>query len=643
MRNDGPSDARDVVLTDTLPGPLTWASGDAGCTATGQVVTCAVGTVPAGTATTRTIRAVVSPSYDGQLSNTVRAVSSTPDPDSDDLVDTEPTTVIPRADLATTKRADRIDVTSGQDVTYTLTMTNNGPGVARAPVVEDTLPAELAFQSVTPGSPTCVVTGQDVRCTLADVAPGATATVRVVARALGDAPVSTPGTADHHLTIGKVEQQTTLSPGETRDATISCPDGGVLTDGAVRVDHVDQDTGGLTDVDVRVAEGTSRTDFAARVVNLTTGQTQVKLFGTCLGAATTSTDGHSHAINTRDRITHTAVLPVGRTEIELPTPSRTVAAQPGIAFADGAKGRLVASEPTATGRRYVVDLEQPGTVRLSQLPLDLRTSRVDGHSHRIQIREVVRTVTLAPGVSDHEVACGEQEKGIVASYDLPAGVVLLGHDPRPKIRNFRLLNTGDTPVDVTIDLMCVGDRVGGAEDVLEVTNVATVASVTPDPDAANNTSPEIVELICAPDGCPPDDAPAPQPATPSAEAPSFGAPAEEPAAPSAETAPAPRAEARRDARPTATATTVVVRGSTAAIRVACPATCAGRIELTRPGTGRVLAQRAFRLGAGDSRSVRVTLSRVARAALRKNGNRKVRVVVRSAAGARSVTVPMRFK
>ena len=47
--NDGPSDARDVVITDTLPAEVTFVSADdPGCAHAAGVVTCTIGTLAPG-------------------------------------------------------------------------------------------------------------------------------------------------------------------------------------------------------------------------------------------------------------------------------------------------------------------------------------------------------------------------------------------------------------------------------------------------------------------------------------------------------------------------------------------------------------------------------------------------------------------
>lgn len=64
VRNDGPAEARDVVVTDLLPAGTTYTSDDAGCTVSGQAVTCALGTVPAGATRTVVLRVRVTATVD---------------------------------------------------------------------------------------------------------------------------------------------------------------------------------------------------------------------------------------------------------------------------------------------------------------------------------------------------------------------------------------------------------------------------------------------------------------------------------------------------------------------------------------------------------------------------------------------------
>ena len=78
ISNAGPLTATDVVLTDNLPMSMTVASLSAGCSDGGQVVSCTVGSVNAGTISTYTI--VVTPTVGGVFTNTATLTASSSDP-----------------------------------------------------------------------------------------------------------------------------------------------------------------------------------------------------------------------------------------------------------------------------------------------------------------------------------------------------------------------------------------------------------------------------------------------------------------------------------------------------------------------------------------------------------------------------------
>jgi uncharacterized repeat protein (TIGR01451 family) len=61
VRNEGPSDAQNVVVTDTLPVSTTYAGGDAACSGDGPTVVCNVGTLAAGATRTLLVQANVNP------------------------------------------------------------------------------------------------------------------------------------------------------------------------------------------------------------------------------------------------------------------------------------------------------------------------------------------------------------------------------------------------------------------------------------------------------------------------------------------------------------------------------------------------------------------------------------------------------
>ena len=78
------------------------------------------------------------------LSNTATVTSGVTDPDSSNNSVMESTTVNPAADLALTKSS-LGRVLLNEQMTYTITVTNNGLNAATGVVVTDTLPTDMTF------------------------------------------------------------------------------------------------------------------------------------------------------------------------------------------------------------------------------------------------------------------------------------------------------------------------------------------------------------------------------------------------------------------------------------------------------------------------------------------------------------------
>ena len=179
ITNNGPDDASDVVATDTLPSGLTHKSDDGSCTVSGQVVTCSLGSLASGSSATVAITASVSASFEGSTAtNAVSVTGDEADPDETNNSASVETSVDREADLSVTKTDSPDPVAAGDDVTYAVAVTNNGPSDASAVVATDTLPGGLTYKSDDGG---CTVSGQVVTCSLGNLASGSSSTVNIVA------------------------------------------------------------------------------------------------------------------------------------------------------------------------------------------------------------------------------------------------------------------------------------------------------------------------------------------------------------------------------------------------------------------------------------------------------------------------------
>ncbi|MFQ5855578.1 MAG: DUF11 domain-containing protein [Anaerolineae bacterium] len=84
------------------------------------------------------------------------------------------------ADLSVAKTDDPDPVAAGTGLTYTLTVTNNGPSDATGVVLTDTLPADVTFDSATPSQGSCSEAGGIVTCDIGNLAVGDTVSVEIV-------------------------------------------------------------------------------------------------------------------------------------------------------------------------------------------------------------------------------------------------------------------------------------------------------------------------------------------------------------------------------------------------------------------------------------------------------------------------------
>ena len=90
--------------------------------------------------------------------------------------------VAPTADLSITKTDSPDPVTTGDDLTYTVTVTNNGPDPATSVVVTDNLPAETTFVSCSStGGGVCGGSGNNRTVTFPLLPSGQSATITLVA------------------------------------------------------------------------------------------------------------------------------------------------------------------------------------------------------------------------------------------------------------------------------------------------------------------------------------------------------------------------------------------------------------------------------------------------------------------------------
>ena len=173
VTNNATLAAANVSVADAFPGAtLVSASSSGGCTGTTSVI-CALGSIPGGASATATI-VVTSPAtvpVSGQIVNTASA------PPGEAPAVSEPTTVVsPVLDVTIADSPD--PVTAGNDVQYTLIVTNNGIAPVADAHVLDTLPAGTSL--VTAFAPNSCSGTAPVDCSLGALIVGGSAQATLV-------------------------------------------------------------------------------------------------------------------------------------------------------------------------------------------------------------------------------------------------------------------------------------------------------------------------------------------------------------------------------------------------------------------------------------------------------------------------------
>jgi uncharacterized repeat protein (TIGR01451 family) len=148
--NGGPTDsASPTVVTDDLPAGVTYVSDTGGCDSSSlPQLTCEVGPLADGASGSFQVTVAVDADTRGQIENAVSfdGPNNDQNPDTDsDTADTDVTA--PLTDLEIEKSADPTVVDPGNPVSYTLTVTNNGPDDSPSEQVTDTLPAGMHYES----------------------------------------------------------------------------------------------------------------------------------------------------------------------------------------------------------------------------------------------------------------------------------------------------------------------------------------------------------------------------------------------------------------------------------------------------------------------------------------------------------------
>ena len=193
VTNDGPSDAQGVSLSDVLPSAVSYSSQTqtAGPTFSlshsGNSIDDTISSLAAGATATFSVTALVPSNTTGgsNVADTATAAAS----GVGSISASTSTTVTTEAVLSVTAVGSTASALVGEDVTYAVTVTNEGPSDAQGVSLSDALPSGLTYQSqAQTGGPTFSLgqSGNTITDTISTLAAGASATFDFVAQVNGD-------------------------------------------------------------------------------------------------------------------------------------------------------------------------------------------------------------------------------------------------------------------------------------------------------------------------------------------------------------------------------------------------------------------------------------------------------------------------
>jgi uncharacterized repeat protein (TIGR01451 family) len=185
VRNNGTVNATNVVVSDTLPTQVTFVSAtpsQGSCSFASGDVTCNLGTLAGQADATITIT-VTAATISGGFNNTATVTATEADPDLANNSDTAVTQIIGTADISVTKLDTPDPVALGQDLTYTIVVTNNGPDPSTNVELFDVLPDDVQFVSVsTSFAGVCTQGSGMVSCGFPDLGAEESVTVIIVVK-----------------------------------------------------------------------------------------------------------------------------------------------------------------------------------------------------------------------------------------------------------------------------------------------------------------------------------------------------------------------------------------------------------------------------------------------------------------------------
>jgi uncharacterized repeat protein (TIGR01451 family) len=175
--SEGPQDASGVTLTETLPASWKFKSvqpSQGTCSGT-TTITCDLGSMTDPSSTS--VQFTVTPTASGTFSDSLSVAATQPDLNMKNNSASISVTAVLPADIAVSATDSESTGSTGDKVTYTVTVSNNGPATATNVSLADSLSDNLPVSSLSAMQGSCVTAPSSITCALGTLASGASAKV----------------------------------------------------------------------------------------------------------------------------------------------------------------------------------------------------------------------------------------------------------------------------------------------------------------------------------------------------------------------------------------------------------------------------------------------------------------------------------
>ena len=458
VHNAGPSDAADAALEGALPAGLVarsiTAPPGATCDGVGSAtVACDWTVIPAGGDAVVTVVAELQPDApDTRLTTTATVSAPAADADTTNNSATASVLVSSTADLATSMSATPATGVPGTRQAFTITVRNSGPAVSRGVRVHDVLPSELDGASTpTPG---CTVSSGEFDCLLGDLAVGASTTVTVQgtvrASALGeitDSATAASATPDPQTANDSADVAVPLIPAADLSVTKTTSTPRVAAGGQARFAVVVRNDG---------------PSWADAVSVLEEPDPALGLTSATPDTGTWSTDDDTWSVG--------ALAPGAVATLQVTA----------LALVDGtASNAVTASSPTPDPDAADLVARAPVVITPSADLAIAKSVDVDPLPQNGRASYTISVTNAGPSTAAGITVSDDLPAGLADAETSSAGCTVVGASLRCTVASLAAGAAASVVVSALVDPTAVPEA---------ITNTATVAATTDDPDPSDNSA-----------------------------------------------------------------------------------------------------------------------------------------------------------